>query len=48
MTPAEKLCNELKNYFIEKYGYNFLRLSEEDQQKLIVSAVQSYVDKVKK
>lgn len=47
MTPAEKLYNELKNYYIEKYGYDFLRLSEKDQQNLIIAALQSYADKVK-
>ena len=47
MTPAEKLYNELKNYHIEKYGYDFLRLSEKDQQNLILAALQSYADKVK-
>ena len=47
MTPAEKLYNELKNYYIEKYGYDFLRLSEKDQQNLIIAAVQTYADKVK-
>ena len=47
MTPAEKLYNELKNCFIEKYGYDFLRLPEKDQQNLIIAALQSYADKVK-
>ena len=47
MTPQEKLYNELKNWFIEKHGYEFLRLSEKDQQNLIISAVQSYTDKLK-
>lgn len=47
MTPHEKLYNELKNWYIEKYGYEFLRLSEKDQQNLIISAVQSYSDKMK-
>ena len=47
MTPQEKLYNELKNYYIEKYGYEFLRLPEKDQQYLIIAAVQSYADKLK-
>lgn len=47
MTPQEKLYNELKNWYIEKYGYEFLRLSEKDQQNLIIAAVQSYADKLK-
>lgn len=47
MTPQEKLYNELKNWYIEKYGYEFLRLPEKDQQNLIIAAVQSYADKLK-
>jgi hypothetical protein len=47
MTPQEKLYNELKNGFIEKYGYEFLRLSEKDQNNLIISALQDYSNKVK-
>jgi hypothetical protein len=47
MTPQEKLYNELRNYFIEKYGYEYLRLSEKDQNNLIIAAVQNYADKLK-
>ena len=47
MTHQEKLYNELKNWHIEKYGYEFLRLPEKDQQNLIIAAVQSYADKLK-
>lgn len=47
MTPQEKLYNELKNWHIEKYGYDFLRLPERDQQNLIIAAAQSYVDRLK-
>jgi hypothetical protein len=47
MTPQEKLYNELKNWFVEKHGYEFLRLSEKDQQNLIIAAVQSYADNLK-
>lgn len=48
MTPYEKLYNELRNYFIEKYGYNYLRLSEKDQQALIIQALQSYRNQLQK
>jgi hypothetical protein len=47
MTPQEKLYNELKNWFIEKYGYEFLRLSEKDQNNLIIAALQDYTAKIK-
>jgi hypothetical protein len=47
MTPQEKLYNELKNWCIEKYGYGFLRLSEKDQNILIISALQDYSNKLK-
>lgn len=47
MTPQEKLYNELKNALIEKYGYDFLKLSEKDQTNLIIQALQSYSDKLK-
>lgn len=42
MTPQEKLYYELKNALIEKYGYDFLRLSEKDQNNLIIQVVQEY------
>ena len=48
MTPQEKLYNELKNYYIEKYGYDFLKLSEKDQTLLIIQALQSYRDQLQK
>lgn len=47
MTTAEKLYTELKNWHIEKYGYEFLRLSEKDQHNLILAAIQSYTEKLK-
>lgn len=49
MTPKEqlKLYEDLKNWFIEKHGYNFLKMSEENQHKLIMSYIQSYIDKMR-
>ena len=49
MTHEEqvKLYEDLKNWFIEKHGYRFLKMSEENQHKLIISYIQSYVDKLK-
>lgn len=47
MTPEEqqKLYDDLKNWFIEKHGNLFLKLSNEDQQKMILGLIQSYTDK---
>jgi hypothetical protein len=47
MTPQERLYYELKNYLIEKHGCNFLRLSEKDQNNLILSVLQDYSNKLK-
>ena len=41
----QKLYEDLKNWFIEKHGNLFLKLSGEDQQKMILSLIQSYTDK---
>ena len=43
-----KLYEDLKNWFIEKHGYNFLKMSEENQHKMIMSYIQSYVEKLNK
>lgn len=46
MTPAEKLYNALKMGLIEKYGEEFLELSEDEQNNLIVYELENYKDKV--
>ena len=47
MTTLEKLYEDLKNHHIEKYGDFFLNLPEKDQHNLIMSLIQTYIDKVK-
>lgn len=49
MTDEEqlKLYEDLKNWFIEKHGYRFLKMSEENQHKMIMGYIQSYVAKIK-
>lgn len=49
MTHEEqlKLYEDLKNWFIEKHGYNFLKMSEENQHKMIMGHIQSYVAKIR-
>ena len=49
MTHEEqlKLYEDLKNWLIEKHGYRFLKMSEENQHKMIMSLIQSYVAKIK-
>lgn len=49
MTPEEqqKLYEDLKNWFIAKHGYRFLKMSEENQHKMIMDLIESYVAKIK-
>ena len=47
MTPSEKIYNDLKNWFIVTDGDNFLKLSDEDQNELILSMIRLYVDNLK-
>ena len=47
MTPGEKLYNIIKNGLIEKYGDDFLELSEKDQNNLILDKLREYVDSIK-
>ena len=48
MTPSEKIYNDLKDWFIVTDGDNFLKLSDEDQNDLILSMIRLYVDNLKK
>ena len=48
MTPSEKIYNDLKDWFIVTDGDNFLKLSDEDQNELILSMIRLYVDNLKK
>lgn len=47
MTPIEKIYNDLKDWFIVTDGDNFLKLSDEDQNELILSMIRLYVDNLK-
>lgn len=47
MTPSEKIYNDLKDWFIVTDGDNFLKLSDEDQNDLILSMIRLYVDNLK-
>lgn len=42
MTPEEKLYNSIKNWIIEKDGHNFLKLSEKDQNNIILAVIQTH------
>ena len=48
MTPAEKLYNTIKEILILRDGYNFLRLSKENQNKKILEYFELYRDQAKK
>ena len=48
MTPEEKLYNSIKDWLIEKDGYNFLKLSEKNQNNLIIEVITTYVETLKK
>lgn len=43
----QKLYDDLKNLFIEKHGNLFLKLSDEDQNKMIMSVIESHIAKLK-
>ena len=48
MTPSEKIYNNIKEWFIVTVGDNFLKLSDEEQNELILSMIRLYVDNLKK
>lgn len=47
MTPQEKVYNNIKDWFIVTDGDNFLKLSEKDQNELIIDMINLYVDNLK-
>lgn len=47
MTPEEKLIQAIREVLIEKHGEEFLLLSEEDQNELILATMREYIDKLK-
>lgn len=44
MTPAEKLYNVIKMGLIEKHGEDFLDLTVDEQNNLIIYELQKYID----
>lgn len=48
MTAQEKIVQGIRDYLIEKDGDKFLRLSEKDQQLLIIDVIQKHIDELKK
>ena len=49
MTPEakQKLHEDLKNWFIEKHGNRFLKMSEEKQNEMITHYIITYAEKIK-
>ena len=47
MTTEEKVYNNIKEWYIVTDGDNFLKLSDEDQNELILSMIELYVDNLK-
>lgn len=47
MIPGEKLYNIIKKGFVEKYGEEFLELSDKDQNNLILAMLWEYTDNIK-
>ena len=47
MTAEEKHINDIRNWFIEKDGDKFLRLSEKDQNNLVLAVIRTHVDNLK-
>ena len=44
MTPAEKLYKVIKMGLIEKYGEDFLDLTVDEQNNLIIDELQNYIN----
>lgn len=47
MSPEEKFIDGIRNLLIEKYGEEFLTLSEEDQNELILKEIRKCIDLLK-
>lgn len=45
MTPAKKIYNTIKMGLIEKYGEDFLNLTVDEQNNLIIDELQKYINK---
>lgn len=47
MNAEEKFINNIRDWFIEKDGDKFLKLSEKDQNNLILAVIKTHIDKLK-
>lgn len=47
MTAEQKFYNAIREYLILKEGYQFLRLSEKNQETLIVTTIHDYIKSMK-
>lgn len=47
MNASEKVIESVREWFITNDGYNFLRLSEKDQNNLIAAVIYGYIEKQK-
>ena len=46
MTAEEKFINNIRAYLIEENGEEFLELTEEEQNNLILATIHSYIEKM--
>ena len=46
MTAEEKMLQSIRNYLIEENGEDFLALTEEEQNNLILATIHSYIEKM--
>lgn len=47
MNAEKKLIENIRSWLIEKDGPNFLKLSEKDQNNIILDVIQTHIDKLK-
>lgn len=47
MSAEEKLIQDIRDWFIVRDGEKFLKLSENDQNNLILAVIQGYIEKEK-
>lgn len=47
MTAEEKFINNIRDCIIEQDGEKFLRLSEKDQENIILATIRGYIEIMK-
>lgn len=47
MNAEEKFIESIRNWLIEKDGPNFLKLSEKDQNNIILAVIQTHINELK-